>query len=189
MMAAQGKLVVISAPSGAGKTTIARAILASHASLSFSISATTRAKRGNERDGVDYFFLTREEFLRRRDAGEFVESEEIYGNLYGTLKSEIDRALAAGRHLMFDVDVKGGLSLQRRYPDALLIFIRPPSLEVLKRRLLDRGTEDEATVDRRMERVAMEMERGLSFTHQVVNDELVRATAEVDALVTEYLNN
>jgi guanylate kinase len=188
-MAATGKLVVISAPSGAGKTTIARAMLAAAPSLSFSVSATTRPRRGNEQDGVDYFFLTREEFLRRRDAGDFVESEEIYGNLYGTLKSEIDTALAAGRHLLFDVDVKGGLSLRRQYPDALLIFIRPPSMEVLKRRLIARGTEDEATVNRRMERVAMEMERGNSFTHQVINDELARATAEVEALVTTYLNN
>jgi guanylate kinase len=188
-MAANGKLVVISAPSGAGKTTIARAILAANPTLSFSVSATTRPRRDNEQNGVDYFFLTREEFLRRRDAGEFVESEEIYGNLYGTLKSEIDKSLAAGRHLLFDVDVKGGLSLQRQYQNALLIFIRPPSLEVLKARLMARGTEDEATVNRRMERVAMEMERGRSFTHQVVNDELTRATAEVEALVDMYLNN
>jgi guanylate kinase len=189
MMGAQGKLVVISAPSGAGKTTIARAVLAAHPTFSFSVSATTRPKRDHEHDGVDYFFLSREEFLRRRDAGDFVETEEIYGNLYGTLKSEIDRALAAGRHLLFDVDVKGGLSLHARYPGALLIFIRPPSLDVLRQRLVNRGTDDEAAVDRRMERVAMEMERGRSFTHQVVNDELARATAEVDALVTEYVNN
>jgi guanylate kinase len=188
-MAANGKLVVISAPSGAGKTTIARAILAAHPALSFSVSATTRPRREHEQDGVDYFFLSREEFLRRRNAGEFVEWEEIYGNLYGTLKSEIDKALAAGRQLLFDVDVKGGLSLQRHYPDALLIFIRPPSLEVLKQRLIARGTEDEAAVNRRMERVAMEMERGRSFTHQAVNDELARATAEVEALVNTYLNN
>jgi guanylate kinase len=188
-MGANGKLVVISAPSGAGKTTIARAMLTAHPALSFSVSATTRPRRENEREGVDYFFLSREEFLRRRDAGEFVESEEIYGNLYGTLKSEIDKALAAGRQLLFDVDVNGGLSLQRQYPDALLIFIRPPSLEVLKQRLSARGTEDESTVSRRMERVAMEMERASSFTHQVVNDELERATAEVEALVNEYLNN
>lgn len=184
-----GKLVVISAPSGAGKTTIARAMLAAHPSLEFSVSATTRPMRQNEEHGRDYFFLSREEFTSRVQAGDFVEWEEIYGNYYGTLKAEIDRAMLAGRHLLFDVDVNGGLSIRGRYPRALLIFVRPPSVEILRERLSKRKTEDPATIARRMERVPMEMEKGREFDHQIVNDDLTRAIAEADALVETYLRN
>ncbi len=182
-----GKLVVISAPSGAGKTTIAHAMLAAFPSLSFSVSATTRPQRENETDGKDYFFLSRPEFERRVAAGEFAEWEEIYGNLYGTLKSEISRAGKEGRHLLFDVDVKGALSLKRLYPDALLIFIRPPGIEVLIKRLRDRKTEDEETFARRMERVAMEMTKADQFDRVCVNDDLERAIAEVKNIIEQYL--
>ena len=182
-----GKLIVISAPSGAGKTTIAREILKRNPSLEFSVSATTRPRRLGEIDGRDYFFLTREEFERRVRGGDFVEWEEIYGNLYGTLKSELERALRNGRHLLFDVDVKGGLSIKRQYPEALLVFIEPPSMEVLRQRLQDRHTEDAATLTHRMERVAMEMEAGKAFDRHCVNDELARAVEEVQALVQDYL--
>lgn len=184
-----GKLVVISAPSGAGKTTIARAMLAAHPSLEFSVSATTRPMRQNERNGRDYFFLSKEEFKARVDAGDFVEWEEIYGNYYGTLKAEIDRAIGAGRHILFDVDVKGGLSIRRSYAHALLIFVRPPSPEVLRERLSNRKTEDPAAIARRMERVAMEMEKGKEFQHQILNDDLPRVIAEASALVENYLRN
>lgn len=184
-----GKLVVISAPSGAGKTTIARAMLAAHPSLEFSVSATTRPRRQSERDGRDYFFLSKAEFEARVRAGDFVEWEEIYGNYYGTLKAEIDRAMRAGRHILFDVDVNGGLSIRRYFSDALLIFLRPPTMEVLLERLNNRKTEDRDTVARRMERVPMEMERGKEFEHQMVNDDLARAIAEVNALVEAYLRN
>jgi guanylate kinase len=183
----RGKLVVISAPSGAGKTTIARAMLAAHPSLEFSVSATTRPMRAGEEEGRDYFFLSRDAFQRKMDAGEFVEWEEIYGNFYGTLQQEVERALGAGRHILFDVDVKGGLSIKRRYPEALLIFIRPPSVEVLMERLRHRHTEDEATLARRLARVPMELELGRAFEHQVVNDELPRAVAEVKKIVDQYL--
>jgi guanylate kinase len=184
-----GKLVVISAPSGAGKTTIARAMLAAHPSLEFSVSATTRPMRQNEQNGRDYFFLSKEEFKARVGAGDFVEWEEIYGNYYGTLKAEIDRAMRAGRHILFDVDVKGGLSIRGCYAHALLIFVRPPSPEILRERLSNRKTEDPATIARRMERVAMEMEKGKEFQHQILNDDLPRVIAEANVLVENYLRN
>ncbi|MEW6511273.1 MAG: guanylate kinase [Bacteroidota bacterium] len=186
---ARGKLVVISAPSGAGKTTIARAVLAQHPAMVFSVSATTRPIRAGEEEGRDYFFLTKEEFQRRISAGAFVEWEEIYGHLYGTMVEEVDRALTGGRQMLFDVDVKGGLSIKRRYPEACLIFIRPPSIEVLEERLRARRTEDSGTIERRMQRVPMEMELGNGFDREVVNDDLSRAVAEVNTIVNAYLMN
>jgi guanylate kinase len=184
---ARGRLVVISAPSGAGKSTIARAILEAHPTLEFSVSATTRQVRNGEQEGRDYFFLTKEEFRRRIEAGDFVEWEEIYGNYYGTLRQEVDRALESGQHILFDIDVKGGLSIRNRYPESLLIFIRPPSLQVLRERLRDRKTENDDAVSLRMERVPLEMQLGVSFDYQVVNDDLPRAIAEVNAVVSRYL--
>jgi len=183
----RGKLVVISAPSGAGKTSLAQAILARNPGMRFSVSATTRPMRSNEIDGTDYYFLTKEEFQHRVAAGEFAEWEEIYGDYYGTLRAEIDRALAAGQHIIFDVDVKGGLSIKRLYPDALLIFIRPPSAEVLYERLRSRHTENDAALARRMERVPMELELGKQFDKQVTNDVLNQAIEEVQRLVQNYL--
>ena len=184
-----GKLVVVSAPSGSGKTTIAREIMRLNPSLTFSVSATTRAKRTYEVEGRDYFFLTKEEFTRRVAAGEFVEWEEIYGDYYGTLKSEVERALTTGRHLMFDVDVNGGLSIKRVYPQALIIFIKLPSVEALRQRLAHRRTEDEPTIVKRMERVPMELEKGKEFDYQIVNDELPRAVVEAQKIVEHYLNH
>ena len=181
-----GKLIVISAPSGSGKTTIAKEILKRYPSLGFSVSATTRAKRLDEVDGRDYFFLTESEFKKRVAAGEFVEWEEMYGNLYGTLKTEVDRALSSGRDLLFDLDVKGGLSIKKQYPQALLIFIRPPSTETLKERLLKRQTEDEETLRRRLARAQMELELGNAFDYQVVNDELDRAIREVQNVIEQH---
>lgn len=185
----QGKLVVVCAPSGSGKTTIAREIMRLSPSLTFSVSATTRARRADEVDGRDYFFLTKEVFKQRVAAGEFVEWEEIYGDYYGTLKSEVERALTTGQHLMFDVDVNGGLSIKRKYPQALIIFIKLPSVEALRQRLANRRTEDELTVAKRMERVPMELEKGKQFDYQVVNDELPRAVDEAQKIVQHYLNH
>lgn len=180
----RGHLIVVSAPSGAGKTTIVKAILAKYPSMLFSVSATTRPKRETEIDGKDYFFLPRDEFERRIQAGELVEWEEIYGNLYGTLKSEVEKALASGTSMLFDIDVKGGLSIKRTYPDdSLLIFIKPPSIEVLEARLRNRKTEDEETFKRRMARVTMEMGMAPQFDHQVVNDDLQVAIDKVDTLI------
>jgi guanylate kinase len=182
-----GKLIVVSAPSGAGKTTIVRAILEKYPSMLFSVSAATRPKRESETDGKDYFFLPRQEFERRIQAGELVEWEEIYGNLYGTLKSEVDKALSGGNVMLFDIDVKGGLSIKRLYPvDSVLIFIRPPSIEILETRLRGRKTEDAATFKRRMDRVAMELGLASQFDYQVVNDDLPTAIAEVDTIVQAH---
>lgn len=184
----RGKLIVVSAPSGAGKTTIVKAILAKYPSLLFSISATTRPIRSGETEGRDYFFLPREEFERRIKAGQLVEWEEIYGNLYGTLKSEVDKALSAGKTMLFDIDVKGAISIKRHYPsDAVLIFVKPPSFEVLRSRLLNRKTEDEATIKRRLGRVPMELETGNQFDYQVVNNDLQTAVQEVEQIVAKQL--
>jgi guanylate kinase len=183
----RGRIVVVAAPSGSGKTSIAKEILRRYPSFRFSVSATTRPKRAAEVDGKDYFFLERAEFERRIAAGEFVEHETIYGNLYGTLKREVDTALEQGRHLMFDVDVKGALSIKRAYPEACLIFIRPPSVEVLEQRLRARLTEDAETLRQRMERVPMELAQAGLFDHEVVNDVLATATDEVDAIVKQHL--
>ncbi len=185
---ARGKLVVISAPSGCGKTTIAKAVMRKYPDMLFSVSASTRAKRAGEVEGRDYFFLTKEEFELRINRGDLVECEEIYGNYYGTLKSEVDRALARGNVMLFDVDVKGALSIKRKYPDeAVLIFIKPPSFEALKKRLLDRKTEDKATVVRRLDRVPMELKKGEEFDYQVVNDDLSTAIEEVETIIERHI--
>jgi guanylate kinase len=182
-----GKLVVISAPSGAGKTSIAKEILRRNSSLRFSISATTRPMRVAESNGKDYFFLTPDEFSSRVESGEFVEWEEIYGNYYGTLQSEVDAAISQGKHLLFDIDVKGALSIKRKYPEALLIFISPPSASVLEERLRGRLTEDAATLARRLDRVPMELAQAGQFDSTVINDVLDRAVAEVQKIVEHYL--
>jgi guanylate kinase len=184
-----GKLIVLSAPSGAGKTTIAHEIMRINPSLRFSVSATTRPRREHEQDGVDYYFLTKQEFQRRVTVGEFVEWEEVYGDYYGTLRAEIDRVITGGLSILFDVDVKGGLSIRKQYPDALLIFIRPPNVETLLERLRNRRTEDEQTIRRRMERVTMELDLGRAFGHQVVNDTLADAVERVDRLVKRHLQD
>jgi guanylate kinase len=182
-----GRLLVVSAPSGAGKTTIVKAILEKYPSMLFSVSAATRPKRETEIDGKDYFFLPRQEFERRIRAGELVEWEEIYGNLYGTLKSEVDKALSNGKAMLFDIDVKGGLSIKRNYPnDSVLIFIRPPNIEILEARLRGRKTEDATTFKKRMDRVAMELGMASQFDFQVVNDDLPTAIVEVEDIVRTH---
>jgi guanylate kinase len=182
----RGRLIVISAPSGCGKTTIARAILQKYPTVLFSVSATTRAPRAGEQHGKDYFFLTKEDFQQRVQAGELIEWEEIYGNYYGTLKTEVDRSLNQGKVMLFDVDVKGALSIKKHYPhDSVLIFIKPPNFEVLKQRLLNRKTEDESTIKRRLDRVPMELDKGSQIDWQVVNDDLQTAIANVDEIIRQ----
>jgi guanylate kinase len=183
------KLIVISAPSGCGKTTIAREILRRHPGMLFSVSATTRPMRAHEEHGKDYFFLTAEDFRRRIAAGELAEWEEIYGNYYGTLKTEIDAALGGGRSMMFDIDVNGALSIKRLYPDdAVLIFIKPPSVEVLTERLRLRNTETPETIRKRLERVPMELGKAPEFDFAVINDDLATAVNAVDDIVIKAMN-
>jgi guanylate kinase len=169
----RGRLIVVSAPSGSGKTTIAKKILEKFPFIKFSVSATTRPKRNGEVDGKDYFFLTREEFEKKIQNGELLEWEEIYGNYYGTLKSVVETALKNGDVLLFDVDVNGAISIKRKFPDdAVLIFIKPPNMEVLKERLKRRGTENEEQLKKRIERVPMELEKASYFDYIFVNDKL-----------------
>jgi guanylate kinase len=179
------QLIVISAPSGAGKTTIAKRILTSHSDkLTFSVSATTRQMREGERDGIDYYFLTKEEFLLKIKENKLIEYEEIFGNYYGTLVTEIERAKSQKKSLIFDIDVKGGISIRNRYPhDSLLIFIAPPSMEELYIRLAGRGSEDSETIDRRLARAEMEMEMQDVYDHIVINDDLEAAVMEVEKII------
>ncbi|MFZ1730082.1 MAG: guanylate kinase [Bacteroidota bacterium] len=182
-------LFALSAPSGAGKTTIARRMLRQFPSLKFSVSATTRAQRPREEHGKDYFFLSREEFEHRVADGDLVEWEEIYGNLYGTLKSEIDRVLDDGGHMLFDIDVKGALSIKRLYGEAaVLIFIHPPSIDVLRERLERRGTDSAEVIDRRMERSAWELKQAELFDFVILNEDLGRSVPEVAGIVATQMN-
>jgi guanylate kinase len=179
------QLIVISAPSGAGKTTITKRMLEAHPNeLTFSISATTRSIRNGEKNGIDYYFLSKDEFLQKIKENELIEYEEIFGNYYGTLVSEIDRAKDLNKSLIFDIDVKGGISIRTRFPDdSLLIFISPPSMEVLRARLENRGTESPEVIERRLARAKMEMEMAAVYDHVVVNDDLKEAITTVESLI------
>jgi guanylate kinase len=184
------KLFVISAPSGGGKTTIVKAVLQRHPGFEFSVSATTRPKRTNEENGKDYFFLRPEEFERLIREKGLVEHEQIYGNYYGTLKREVERALHNGACMVFDVDVKGGLSIKKLYGEkAVLLFIEPPSIPVLEERLRNRKTEDDKTFQKRMARASSELETGRQFDHIIINDSLPRAIDEVDEIITKQLSS
>ena len=150
----------------------------------FSVSATTRPKREQEVDGRDYFFLTKEQFAEKVGHGELIEWEEIYGERYGSLRSEVVKGLEAGRNVLFDIDVKGALSFKRQYPrESVLIFIKPPGMEVLAQRLRKRKTEVDSTLQKRLERVPMELKMGDEFDYCVINDDLTRAVQEVDEII------
>jgi guanylate kinase len=184
-----GKAIIFSAPSGSGKTTIVKHLLENNPDLGFSISASTRDKRGRtEIDGKDYYFLTPEQFKEKIDNDEFVEWEEVYaGNFYGTLKSEIERIWKEGKNVVFDVDVKGGLNLKRYFGDrALAIFVSVPSLEVLKMRLNDRGTETEESLSRRMFKAKFETTFKDQFDAVLLNEDLTASLKEAQRLYDEF---
>jgi guanylate kinase len=178
------KLIVVAAPSGSGKTSIAHEILRRHKDIEFSVSATTRARRGNEVDGKDYYFISREAFEEGIKEQKFIEHEKIYGDYYGTPKSEIQRVVGADKSILFDVDVNGAISIKKQYPEAILIFIKPPSVEVLYSRLVNRKTDSPESLKKRLERVPQELLKEKEFDYQVVNDDLERAVAEVERIIS-----
>lgn len=183
------KAILFSAPSGSGKTTIIKRLLQYFDCFEFSISATSRKPREGERDGIDYYFLSPEDFERRVQAGDFLEWEEVYaGTRYGTLKSEIDRIAERGKVVIFDVDVNGGLNIKRFFGDsAMAIFVMPPSIEVLEQRLRQRGTESEESIQKRLGRSARELDEASRFDKTIVNDDLDRAVAETKAVIEMFL--
>lgn len=186
----EGKVIIISAPSGAGKTSIVRHLLATGLPLAFSVSATSRLKRESETDAKDYYFITAEEFKSKIEAGDFLEWQEVYKNqYYGSLKSEIERIWKTGKHVLFDVDVVGGLNIKKEYgARAMAIFVKPPHKEVLKERLCCRGTEDSASLEKRMAKAEYELSFEHEFDKVIVNDCLKTAQQETEALVKQFLN-
>jgi guanylate kinase len=186
----QGKLIIFSAPSGAGKTTIVHHLLGKIPDLEFSISATTRLARGEEVDGQDYYFISKEEFLHRIAKKQFVEFEEVYtGTFYGTLRTEIERIWQKGKTVIFDIDVEGGMHLKRKYEDqALAIFVQPPSLEVLKQRLSGRGTDSEEKLQERFAKAEKELNYASQFDIILKNYDLNTACAEAEQLVSSFIS-
>ncbi|TXG37553.1 guanylate kinase [Seonamhaeicola maritimus] len=188
----QGKLIVFSAPSGSGKTTIVRHLLGKNdLNLEFSISATSRDKRGTEVDGKDYYFLSAQEFKNKIKNEEFLEWEEVYrDNFYGTLKTEVERIWALGKHVIFDIDVSGGLRIKRKFPDeTLAIFVKPPSIDALKIRLKKRKTESDEKISMRVAKASAELATAPLFDEIVVNDNLENAFKDAETLVTNFINS
>lgn len=185
-----GKLIIFSAPSGSGKSTIINYLLTQNLNLAFSISATSRAPRGEEKNGVEYYFLTPDEFRRRISAGDFLEYEEVYTDkFYGTLKSEVERLTSAGKNVIFDVDVVGGVNIKRFYGKrALSIFIQPPGIEELRRRLTSRATDAPEVIESRLAKAEYEMGFAPKFDRIVVNDDLSTAEQEVLQIIKNFLD-
>lgn len=186
----KGKLVIFSAPSGAGKTTLVQHLLSAGLDLSFSISAASRKKRPNEEHGVDYFFISADEFREKIQRNEFLEWEEVYPDqFYGTLKSEIERIRNNGSHVIFDVDVVGGVNIKKYYGnDALAVFVMPPDAKVLERRLRGRSTEDEKSLQKRLDKAMYELTFAKQFDVIIVNDDLETAKSEALETISKFLN-
>lgn len=191
-MTKTGKLIIFCAPSGSGKSTLVQWLMATHPELhlAFSISCTSRPPRGTEQNGVEYFFISPDEFRQRVAADEFLEYEEVYeGRFYGTLKSQVDTQTQRGENVLFDVDVKGGCNIKDFYGDrALSIFVQPPSIDELRRRLVARATDTPEAIEQRVGKAAYELTFASRFDYVVVNDDLNRAKDEVYQLVSSFLN-
>ena len=184
------KVVIFSAPSGAGKSTIVNHLLGIHPELEFSISATSRAPRGQEQHGVEYYFYTADEFRRMIAEDKFVEHEEVYpGSFYGTLRSEVNRIWAKGNTIIFDIDVQGGVNLKRIFGDqAFSVFIQAPSVEILRERLIGRGTDTAEAIEKRVAKAASEMEFAAGkFDYTLVNDDLATALNEAERIIGDFL--
>jgi len=184
-----GKLIIFSAPSGAGKSTIVHHILTCGFNLEFSVSATSRAPRGNEVHGVDYYYLTPEEFRAKIRKNEFLEYEEVYpDSFYGTLRSEVDRITREGKNVVFDIDVLGGINIKKQYDEqALALFIAPPSIEVLHQRLVGRGTDTPEMIAKRIGKAEFELSFAPQFDRVVVNDDLDKAKNEAEQIISKFL--
>ena len=179
-----GKLFVISAPSGAGKTTLVKRVIATRPDLKFSISYTTRPARPGERDGVDYFFLDRDEFMRLRDAGAFLEYAEVFGHFYGTGKQQVSELCAAGKDVLLEIDWQGARQVMNNDPDCTSIFILPPSIETLEQRLHGRATDSEAVIARRLGEAIDDISHWSEFDHIVINDDLEQAVTQLLAILS-----
>ncbi len=175
--------VILSAPSGAGKTTIAKQLLSRRADLGYSVSCTTRAPRRGEIEGKDYTFVSRDQFVERRARNEFAEWAEVHGHLYGTLRSEVERVLATGRHVVMDIDVQGALQFKAAFPGAVTVFVLPPSADVLLKRLRERRTESPEQLVARMRSALDELRAVVEYRYVVVNDEIERSVARVSAII------
>lgn len=175
--------VILSAPSGGGKTTIARMLLGKRSDLGYSVSCTTRAPRQGEVSGRDYYFMSRAEFIAKREQGAFAESAEVHGNLYGTLREEVERVMKAGQHVVMDIDVQGAVQFVRAFPLSVTIFILPPSAEVLLERLRGRKTESPAQLAARLQSALQELQQVDEYEYVVMNDELERAVSSVESII------
>lgn len=191
MSSDSGKLVVFSAPSGSGKTTLVHHLLQQGLPIGFSISATSRPPRGKEKDGVDYFFMSENSFREKIAEDAFLEYEEVYeGTFYGTLRSEVDRLWKTGKSVLFDIDVVGGLNVKRQYPDqCLALFIQPPSLSELEKRLRGRGTDNEKKIKERLTKATKELDLANQFDKVIVNDDLETAKEEIGKAVHVFLES
>lgn len=190
-MSKEGKIIIISAPSGTGKSTVISHIIDDKAlNLGFSVSCTSRAPRNGETDGVNYYFISSEEFARRVDQGQFIEWEEVYaGTCYGTLVSEVERVTGQGKNLILDIDVKGALNVKARYGNrALALFIMPPSVDVLGERLRSRATDSEEVIRKRLAKASEEISYATRFDTVVINDSLPEAVAEIRRVISEFVN-
>ena len=175
--------VILSSPSGGGKTTIAKALLARRQDIGYSVSCTTRAPRAGEANGKDYYFLTELEFIARRAKGDFAESAQVHGLWYGTLRSEVEKVLGSGKHVILDIDVQGAAQFRRSFPQAVLVFVLPPNGESLLERLRERGTENAAQLTRRLQSAIAELKAVPEYQYVVINDELERAVQRVAGII------